>query len=122
MAQTGRRGKWHRIGDREFDAVAATKDPYAVAVYVTLCRFRDASGSARVSAAFIHERTGVSLRKVRYVLRDLENAGFISAVRSRSSDGADDTNRYEVLEIDGSDGPGGTVHPVHQGGAYGAGA
>ena len=71
--------------------------PYQVAVYAALRSFADRGGECWPSYPAIANRAGISEKKVRLVLSELRDAGWIGWVPRRKEDGSSASNLYSVF-------------------------
>lgn len=88
--------------------------PYQVAVYAALRSFADRGGECWPSYQTLASRAGISEKKVRLVLSELRDEGWIGWVSRRKDDGSLASNLYSIYGVrsgtpggEGSGTPGG---------------
>lgn len=96
-------GGWFRIANSVVDDHLGKLPPGAIAVYVVLARFSDATGRSHPSIGTIAGRLAMSRRSVQVHLRSLEAAGLVSI---DPSPGRGSANTYTLLAPIGKDAAG----------------
>jgi DNA-binding Lrp family transcriptional regulator len=99
-----RRGGWFWIDNEVIDTLAADMKPFALAVYVYLCRRANDAQEAWPSQRTIAEDLGINRGTVRSAVKQLSDMGMIRVEVERKEDGSFDSATYILLPLDKEEG------------------